>query len=174
MKLDSLETFDCSGQISPKFCDSRNNRSVFLQILHQSSGSWDKTPLYFQAKILYNLRSLSKYKFSETLGRIHTHFDSFLPSTYKIGIIHTVLYKCLRIRSYENLTIDKKKLSLMVRPLEITCYFNHSFTIFWQFYELTRGNLKLVSQLKKNLLLMRDMSSLNRNIRSVPLYLFDK
>ena len=133
MKLDSLETFDCSGQISPKFCDSRNNRSVFLQILHQSSGSWDKTPLYFQAKILYNLRSLSKYKFSETLGRIHTHLDSFLPSTYKIGIIHTVLYKCLRIRSYENLTIDKKKLSLMVRPLEITCYFNHSFTIFWQF-----------------------------------------
>ena len=30
---------------------------IFFQIFHQSSGSWDITPLYFLAKILYNLRS---------------------------------------------------------------------------------------------------------------------
>ena len=39
----------------------------FFQILHQSSGSWDITSLYFLAKILYTLRSLSKYKFGEIL-----------------------------------------------------------------------------------------------------------
>ena len=67
MKVQVLETFECSGQISPNSCHFWNNRSVFLQILHQSSGSWDITPLYFLAKILYTLRSLSKYKFGEIL-----------------------------------------------------------------------------------------------------------
>ena len=62
-KVQDLETFECLGQISP----NSYNRSVFLQILHQSSGSWDITPLYFLAKILYTLRSLSKYKFGEIL-----------------------------------------------------------------------------------------------------------
>ena len=60
-----METCECSGQISPNSCHFWNKRSVFLQILHQSSGSWDITPVYFLAKILYSLRSLSKYKFGE-------------------------------------------------------------------------------------------------------------
>ena len=67
MKVQVLETSECSGQISPNSCHFWNDRSVFLQILHQSSGSWDITPLYFLAKILYTLRSLSKYKFGEIL-----------------------------------------------------------------------------------------------------------
>ena len=65
MKVQVLVTCMCSGQISPNSCHFWNKRSVFLQILHQSSGSWDITPLYFLAKILYSLRSLSKYKFGE-------------------------------------------------------------------------------------------------------------
>ena len=36
-----LETFECSGQISRNSCHFWNNRSIFLQILHQSSGSWN-------------------------------------------------------------------------------------------------------------------------------------
>ena len=41
------ETFECSGQNSPNSCHFWNNKSVFLQILHHSSVSWDITPLYF-------------------------------------------------------------------------------------------------------------------------------
>ena len=35
-----------------------------------------------------------------TFSGICTHFDSFLPSAYKIGMIHTLLYRCFRICSY--------------------------------------------------------------------------
>ena len=54
---------------SPNSCHFWNNKSFFLQILHHSSQSWDITPLYFLAEILYifNERSLSKYKFGEQL-----------------------------------------------------------------------------------------------------------
>ena len=52
-------------QILPNSCYFWNKRSVFLQTLHQSSRSWDITPLNFLAKILYTLRSLPKHKFGE-------------------------------------------------------------------------------------------------------------
>ena len=39
---------------------------------------------------------------------------------------------------------------------------------------LTRGNKKFLLELKENLLIMRDRPSLNRNITSTPLYLFDR
>ena len=67
MEVQFLKTFKCSGQISPNSCHFWNNRSFFLQILRQFSGSWDITPLHFLAKILYASRSLSKYKFGEIL-----------------------------------------------------------------------------------------------------------
>ena len=47
VKVQILETFECSDQNLPKSCHFLNNKSVFLQILHQSSVSWDITPLYF-------------------------------------------------------------------------------------------------------------------------------
>ena len=47
IKVQIFETFKCSGQNSPNFCHFWKNKSVFLQILHQSSVSWDVTPLYF-------------------------------------------------------------------------------------------------------------------------------
>ena len=64
MKVQVLETCKCSGQNSYRFW---TKRSVFLQILYQSSCSWDITPLHFLAKILYTLRSLWKYKFGGIL-----------------------------------------------------------------------------------------------------------
>ena len=39
---------------------------------------------------------------------------------------------------------------------------------------LTRENKKFLLELKESLLIMRDKPSLNRNIKSAPLYLFDK
>ena len=34
-----------------------------------------------------------------TFSRIYTHFDSFLPSGNKIGLLHTLLYRCFQICS---------------------------------------------------------------------------
>ena len=34
-----------------------------------------------------------------TFSAVYTHFDSFLPSTYKFGTIYTMAYRCLRICS---------------------------------------------------------------------------
>ena len=50
---------------------------------------------------------------------------------------------------------------------------NHS-PSFQNFCVLTKENKKFLLELKESLLIMRDKPSLNRNIRSAPLYLFDK
>ena len=50
---------------------------------------------------------------------------------------------------------------------------NHS-PSFENFSVLTKKNEKFLLELKESLLIMRDKPSLNRNIRSAPLYLFDK
>ena len=50
---------------------------------------------------------------------------------------------------------------------------NHS-PSFENFSVLTKENKKFLLELKESLLIMRDKLSLNRNIRSAPLYLFDK
>ena len=57
----------------------------FFQILHQSSESWDITPLHFLAKILYTLGAYqSSYKFGEILREKskvwNFPFDGFLLS----------------------------------------------------------------------------------------------
>ena len=44
-----FETFECSDQNSPNFCNFWKSKLVFLQILHHSSLSWDKTPRYFSS-----------------------------------------------------------------------------------------------------------------------------
>ena len=45
---------------------------------------------------------------------------------------------------------------------------------FENFRGLTKENKIFLLELKEGLLIMRDKPSLNRNIRSTPLYLFDK
>ena len=47
IKVQILETFECPDHISSNSCHFWNNKSVFLQILHRSSVSWDIAPLYF-------------------------------------------------------------------------------------------------------------------------------
>ena len=47
MKVQIFETFECLGHNSPNSSDFWNSRSVFLQILHQPSESWDMTAMYF-------------------------------------------------------------------------------------------------------------------------------
>ena len=47
IKVQIFETFECLDQNLPNSCHFWNNKSVFLQILHHSSVSWDITPLYF-------------------------------------------------------------------------------------------------------------------------------
>ena len=34
-----------------------------------------------------------------TFSGVYTHFDSFLPSTYKFGTVYTLAYRCFRICS---------------------------------------------------------------------------
>ena len=53
----------------------------------------------------------------------------------------------------------------------LLCYYSPSFE---RFSVLTKENRKFVLKLKVSLLLMRDKPSLNKNIRSAPLYLFDR
>ena len=50
---------------------------------------------------------------------------------------------------------------------------NHSAS-YDDFSILTRENKKFLLELKESLLIMRDKPSLNRNITSAPLYLFDR
>ena len=75
MKVEVLETCECSGQISPNSCNFWNKRSVFFQILHHSSGSWDITYLYF----LWSLSNLVEFYVSSPKYEI-LHFDGLLLS----------------------------------------------------------------------------------------------
>ena len=54
IKMQIFKTFECSGQ---NVCHFWNSKSVFLQILHHTSVSWDITPLYLFS---WNLNSQEK------------------------------------------------------------------------------------------------------------------
>ena len=47
IKVQILETFECSDQNSPNSCHFWKKKSVFLQILHHSSVLWYIAPYYF-------------------------------------------------------------------------------------------------------------------------------
>ena len=74
-----------------------------------------------------------------------------------------------RIRKFEKLDYRLRKAELDLEFL----FCNHS-TFYDDFSILTRENEKFLLELKESLLIMRDKPSLNRNITSAPLYLFDK
>ena len=46
----------------------------------------------------YKTFTTSVYR-KPTFSGVYTHFDSFLPSTYKFGTVCTLAYRCLRICS---------------------------------------------------------------------------
>ena len=48
IKVETLETFECSGQnLSNFWCQFWNDKSILLQVLYPPSVSWKITPLYF-------------------------------------------------------------------------------------------------------------------------------
>ena len=66
-----------------------------------------------------------------------------------------------------------------VRPSNNSATCNHLLqykflSSFYNFSVLAQENKKYLLEIKESLLIMRDKPSLNRNINSVPLYLFDK
>ena len=83
----------------------------------------------------------------------------------------------LNVRTGEHIGITpltrkqvKPKYSSVINNLTLC---NHSAS-YDDFGILTRENEKFLLELKERLLIMRDKPSLNRNITSTPLYLFDR
>ena len=83
----------------------------------------------------------------------------------------------LNVRIGEHIGISpltKKEVKLKGRAISdhlLLCKHSPSFE---SFSVLTNENKKFLLELKESLLIMRDKPSLNRNVRSTPLYLFDK
>ena len=50
-------------------------------------------------KLYVKIKHLPPVYFKPTFSRVYTHFDSFLPYTYKFGTVYTIPYRCLRICS---------------------------------------------------------------------------
>ena len=73
----------CHLNISLTIENEKDNRMSFLHV--------------------YIIREKDKFTTSvyrkPTFSGIYTHFDSFLPSSNKIGSLHTLLYRCFRICS---------------------------------------------------------------------------
>ena len=58
-----FDTSKCSGENLPNSsCHFPKHKSLFLQILHDSSVSWQTTPLYFLGQTLYTLRERDQLK----------------------------------------------------------------------------------------------------------------
>ena len=80
----TFETFECSGQnLSNSLCQSWNDKSISLQILHPSSFSWKITPLYFfsSKNIYFTQKEPIKMKIFETFkgsGQNSSNFSSQL------------------------------------------------------------------------------------------------
>ena len=113
--------------------------------------------------------------------RIPKELTSGVVYKFQCGFCNESYYgECVRhlnVRTGEHIGISpltKKK----VKPKDsavsdhlLLC--NHS-PSFENFSVLTKENKKFLLELKESLLIMREKFYLNRNIRSAPLYLFDK
>ena len=113
--------------------------------------------------------------------RIAEEFTSDVVYKFQCGFCNESYYaECVRhlnVRLGEHIGISpltKKKVKpkgSTVSDHLLLC--NHSRS-FENFSVLTKENKKFLLELKESLLIMRDKPSLNRNIGSEPLYLFDK
>ena len=112
--------------------------------------------------------------------RIPKELTSGVVYKFQCGLCNESYYaECVRhlnVRIGEHIGISpltRKKVkpkSSAVSDYLLLC--NHS-PSFENFSVLTKENKKFLLELKENLLIMRDKPSLNRNIRSAPLHLFD-
>ena len=116
-------------------------------------------------------------------------FKDYIPKEFTSGVVYK--FQCgfrnesyygeciihLNVRIGEHIGISpltKKKVKPKGSAISdhlLLC--NHS-PSFENFTVLTKGNKKFLMKLNESLLIMRDKPSLNRNIRSAPLYLFHK
>ena len=104
------------------------------------------------------IRVKDKFTFSgygkPTFSGIYTHFDSFLPSSNKIGLLHTLLYRCLWICS------DRTKFHLeLVKLIDVfknsvspENSINNCFRVF--VYSKYRAREKVITVHKKTLFLV--------------------
>ena len=46
-----------------------------------------------------NKKEIAKRRIVKTFSGAYTHFESFLPATYKFGMVYTLAYRCFRICS---------------------------------------------------------------------------
>ena len=110
IKVQILETFECSDQNLLNSCHFWKNKLVFLQILYQSSVSWDITPLYFfrwnfvyfqqkepiKVQIWWNFTWAVKIflKFCTLMGSFCKNHIKFQPRKYRRVISHDIEEWC--------------------------------------------------------------------------------
>ena len=108
MKVQIFETFECLGQNSPNSCHFWNNKSVFPQIVHHSSVSWDITPLYFfswnfiyfqqkepiKVQIWWNFTWAVSLKFCTLAGSFYKSHMRFQLRKYRRLISHNIEEWC--------------------------------------------------------------------------------
>ena len=63
-----------------------------------------------------------------TFSGVYTHFDSFLPTAYKVGLIYTLAYRLFK--SCSDLTKSHEELNFLKRVFKEW----GSFTIYWQMF----------------------------------------
>ena len=91
-------------------------------------------------------------------------------SPIMVKVRDTWMLELVNILIYHHLPENKPRNSFVADHLLIC---NHSAS-YDDFSIVARENKKFLLEFKESLLLMRDKPSLNRNITSAPLYLFDK
>ena len=96
--IDDIFVLFNSAEHLKRFYSYLNSRhfNIFLTIENEK----DKRMSFLDVNII---REKDKFTTSvyrkPTFSKIYTHFDSFLPSSNKIGLLHTLLYRCFRICS---------------------------------------------------------------------------
>ena len=76
----------CHPNMNFLFGQQKNGKLSFLDVEVSRDGNTFVTSVYRKP----------------TFSGVYKHFDSFLPSTYKIGMIYTLVFRCFRICSYWN------------------------------------------------------------------------
>ena len=140
----------------------------------------------FRTRNFFNNGIISYYYF---LFLIYSHLEDRIPKELTSGVVYkfqcglcnkSYYGECVRhlnVRIGEHIGISQltrkkvKPKGSAVSNYLLLC--NHS-PSFENFVVLTKENKKFLLEMKESLLIMRDKPSLNRNIRSAPLYLFDK
>ena len=105
--------------------------------------------------------------------RIPKELTSGVAYKFQCGLCNEFYYgECVRHLRISPLT--KKKVKPKGSAVSDHLLLSNHSPSFENFSVLTKENKKFLLELKESLLIMRDKPSLNRNIRSAPLYLFDK